>query len=67
MQRIIEHKSSAGQNRAWKQFLYGQDYYGHPVMYDLVRFSLQLRGPRPRFLFQAELYFVRLRVPTSRH
>jgi len=33
---IIQRESTEQQKKAWRQFLYGQDYYGHPVMYDTI-------------------------------
>ena len=36
MDHIIETKSTEQELNAWKQFLYGEDKYGHPIMYDLI-------------------------------
>merc|ERR1712048_714459 len=36
MANIIQTQSTENELNAWKQFLYGQDRYGHPIVYDLV-------------------------------
>ena len=33
---IINTESNDEEHDAWKQFLYGEDEYGHPIMYDLI-------------------------------
>ena len=33
---IISRESTAEEKDAWKNFIYGQDNHGHPVLYDLV-------------------------------
>eukprot|EP01084_Bolivina_argentea_P165590 287657_1 len=36
LETIVSTKSSVQECDAWKQFIYGEDTFGHPIIYDLI-------------------------------